>query len=122
MKRRRRTLRTRLGSTAARFVEAKTEAMTPPRAGDGMPVMRRAATSTAAQEAVRLFTKVRSETNCLAAMGHFAEGQRQLGRLVEFIDSGGKGTLMQFKDALIKASDAARAAQRTIAGRCFCNR
>jgi hypothetical protein len=121
MKRRRRR-RTRLGSTAARFVEAKTEAMTPPRAGDSMPVMRRSATSAAAQEAMQLFAKVRSEINCSAAMGYFAEGQRQLGRLVELIESGGKGTLIRFKDELLRASDAARAAQRTIAGRCFCNR
>jgi hypothetical protein len=110
MKRRRRTRRTRLGSTAARFVEARTEAMTPPRI---------AATSSSAQEAIRLFTKVRSEASCAIALGHFAEGQRQLGRLVEFIEGGGPGTLPRFKDVLVKAAEAARGAQRTIAARCF---
>jgi hypothetical protein len=120
-KRRRRTRRTRLGSTAARFVEAKTEVMTPPRAGD-MPAMRRSSTSDAAQEAVRLFTKIRSEPNCVAALNLFADGQRQLGRLVEFIEGGDKSTLMRFKDELFRAADASRAAQVTIAGRCFCKR
>lgn len=118
-KRRRRPRRARLGSTAARFVEAKTERMTP--SSGGSPT-RRPATSAAAQEAVRLFTKIRSETSCPAALDQFAEGQRQLGRLVEFIDGGGPGTLMQFKDALVQASDASRTAQRTIAMRCFRNR
>lgn len=117
MKRRRRTRRTRLGSTAARFVEAKTERMTP--SSGSLPPIRRPATSAAAQEAVRLFTKIRSETSCPTALNQFAEGQRQLGRLVEFIEGGGRGTLMQFKDALVQAADAARAAQRTIAIRCF---
>jgi len=113
MKRRRRTRHTRLGSTAARFVEAKTEALQPAR-GRG--------TSVAADDAVRLFTKARAEMSCPVALGLFAEGHRQLGRLEAFIDDGGSGTLMRFKDSLMKASDAARAAQTIITRRCFCQR
>jgi hypothetical protein len=115
MKRRRRTRRIRLGSTAARFVEAKTEALQPVRG-------RNPNTSIAADEAVRLFTKARAAASCPVALGLFAEGHRQLGRLVAFIDDGGSGTLMRFKDSLMKASDAARATQTIITRRCFCQR
>lgn len=113
MKRRRRTRRARLGSTAARFVDAATMAVRQPRAA-GLPA--------SAQEAIRLFGKVRSETSCPVALESFAEGQRQLGRLVEYIEEGGSGSLVRFKDALVKTADAARAAQRTLTVRCFCNR